>query len=739
MTYDNATNKWSVQGRVLNPVECYEYRQYQEFCWQQGVNSVDDMLKTLHTDDGDVPVWSTYYEMRYPDDDDLNALYASGKKVPYQLYRELAFCQQCNQNLTDNAEENAATNADGSEKVFNGASASTTITLGGKTVAGTKENRRKKWQQEMHKYFSPHSTHCYVVASDYKATVDQRAKNMMIAFYLETDGNMRCYFNHWYDGDSCDEADNDCYLTIPWDMDGAASHLYQGWDGVMFQQSYALFDRGEGVWLDDAGTETLTLHDTAAKMRATKTKAGLEIFSTDGCYRYWMIDRILKWPKVVSSFDGERKYIETATAADNHYPALHGLRLESLPAFQRKRFAYRDGYFQTGDLFRHFFQDRVMGPITVKITAAQDGYFAMGVDSTSSAKYSCYLKEGESHTFTEVAAGEGGKLIYIFGADKISELDISGCSPKNSNWMLSECTLLRKLVIGGEGYTPAYTTDLLSMLNLGQMPFLEEIDIRNTMITDVNASLCPRLRKVLAEGSLLKSITLAESSPIDTLHLPGTMTTLYFKNLPNLSYTGLNASSGLCVPSMANVVRVRVEGTPHFNAPRLIADVLSTRKAAWNLRVADQDLVGDGKELIGLVRAKVGGIDMGGNTQDKPVVNGLYKLTAIHEQEDIAAIEKGIEGITLFVYILAYIHNISWYLGGEYSPIGGDDPTEDNINEWYSYYNGETYDEYAARELGTSGSDGYNDADISIFITMTAEDIANKYGQWSLVFLPKSM
>ena len=104
--------------------------------------------------------------------------------------------------------------------------------------------------------------------------------------------------------------------------------------------------------------------------------------------------------------------------------------------------------------------------------------------------------------------------------------------------MLSECTLLRKLVIGGEGYTPAYTTDILSTLNLGQMPFLEELDIRNTMITDVNASLCPRLRKVLAEGSLLKNITLAESSPIDTLHLPGTMTTLYFKNLPSLTYPG---------------------------------------------------------------------------------------------------------------------------------------------------------------------------------------------------------
>lgn len=678
MTYDNATNKWSVQGRVLNPVECYEYRQYQEFCWQQGVNSVDDMLKTLHTDDGDVPVWSTYYEMRYPDDDDLNALYASGKKVPYQLYRELAFCQQCNQNLTDNAEENAAKNPDGSEKVFNGAGASTTITLGGKTVAGTKENRRKKWQQEMHKYFSPHSTHCYVVASDYKATVDQRAKNMMIAVYLETDGSMRYYFNHWYDGDSCDEADNDCYLTIPWDMDGAASHLYQGWDGVMFQQSYALFDRGEGVWLNDAGTETLTLHDTAAKMRATKTKTGLEIFSTDGCYRYWMTDRILKWPKVVSSFDGERKYIETATAADNHYPALHGLRLESLPAFQRKRFAYRDGYFQTGDLFRHFFQDRVMGPITVKITAAQDGYFAMGVDSTSSAKYSCYLKEGESHTFTETAAGEGGKLIYIFGADKISELDISGCSPKNSNWMLSECTLLRKLVIGGEGYTPAYTTDILSTLNLGQMPFLEELDIRNTMITDVNASLCPRLRKVLAEGSLLKNITLAESSPIDTLHLPGTMTTLYFKNLPNLTYPG-----GLTIDGMAKVTKLFLDGSPKIDAMTLLREV-TTASALKSVRIAGLAATESVELLRAIKNHGAVGIDANGADYDESGqcsgLIGRWILTLLSEESEIAELKR-------------YFPNLE-VINSQFSVIKIDDVVSGDFCEKYSNPENQTGADY---------------------------------------------
>lgn len=642
MTYDSSTGKWVIVGRVLNPVECYEYRQYQEFCWQQGVNSVEDMLKTLHTDDGDVPIWSTYYESRYPDDDDLNDLYAKGKKVPYQLFRELQFCQQCNQNLTENPEENGALNPDGSEKVFNGAGASTTITLDGNTVAGTKANRLLKWQHEMHHYFNPYSTNHYIVASDYKATVDQRAKNMMIAVYLETDGNMRYYFNHWYDGDSVDEADNDCYLTIPWDMDGANSHLYQGWDGVMFRQSFALFERGEGVWIDDNGTQ-LTLHDTAAAMRSAKTGTGLEIFSAAGSYRYWMTNRILKWPKVVSSFDGQRKYIETATAADNHYPALHGLRLESLPAFQRKRFAYRDGYYQTGDLFKHFFQARVMGAITVKITAAQDGYFGMGVDSTSSAKYSCYLQAGESYTFTETAAGVGGKLIYIFGADKLSELDLSGCTAKNSNWVIADCTLLRKLIIGGESYSPSYTDDILSTLNLGQMPFLEEIDIRNTTIMSLNASLCPRLRSVLAVGSSLRTLSVAESSPVETLQLPAGMTSLQLVNLPRLRYP----DGGLTFEGLSNVTRLQLSGCPNIDGEKLLNDIIEQDGKITEIYIALDNVSSDDTVLQALKASGVRGI--GSELKDAcDGLTGRWVLTSLIDDTEFAALAKYFPELELY-------------------------------------------------------------------------------------------
>ena len=646
MTYDSGTKQWKIVGRVLNPVECYEYRQYQEFCWQQGVNKVDDLLgadfvaasEAGTLTDADIPKWTTYYESRYPDDDDLNALYEKGKKVPYQLYRELAFCQQCNQNLTDNAEENGALNEDGTEKIFNGAGASTTIELDGTPdVPGTKENRLLKWQHEMHKYFSPYSTNCYIVASDYKATVDQRAKNMMIAVYKEADGNMRYYFNHWYDGDSVDEADNDCFLTIPWDMDGATSHKYQGWDGVMFQQTYALYEKGEGVYTGDKDTENkpvqLTLGETARAMRATKTDAGQEIFSPDGCYRYWMTNRILKWPKVVSSFDGERKYIETATASENRYPALHGLRLDSLPAFQRKRFAFRDGYYQTSGLYKHQCQARMVGVCTVTITAAQDGFFAIGKDNTSSHIESCYLKEGESYTFATINCADQGTLIYIFGSDKLGTLDLSGCTIKN-NHNFSDCAMLKRLILGGTDYTLSASDEYLTVLSLDNNPFIEEIDVRNTALQSLNTTGCPRLKAVYADGSKLTTFTPAEASPLETLSLPGTLKTLLLKNLPKLRYP-----SGLSVEDMSSITSLVADGCPLIDGTELL-DAVCAVATLKSVRVSGISTTKSPALLTKLNTDGTIGIDANGTVMDETGrcsgLTGRWILTELVEDSELA-------------------------------------------------------------------------------------------------------
>ena len=602
MTFDAASRKWSVTGRVVNPVENYEELKYDYLCWMQGVNSVEDMM-VIDSSTG-FPIWMSYFESRYPDDDDLNDKYERGLKVPYNLYRWLMFCQQCNHNLTA---------ADGN------------ITLDGASVAGTPANRLQKWCHELHKQANVKSCCNYTVASDYKAAVDQRSKNAMLGFYLDTDGRVKLYMNHWYDGDCVDGSDNDCGLTIPWDMDARTSHLYQGWDNVLFKQIYAA---GE-IWLNDSGSETITLSAVAAAMRKVE-RNNIRVFSADGCYYYWVTKRLAKWAKVISSYDGERKYIENSTPADNYFYALHGLRLDDLPDYQRKRFKYCDGQYQVGDLYTNPFKARMMGNIEITITAAQDGFFGLGEDRADVCADSCHLLAGESYTMRANAAQESGKMIYIFGADKLAKLDISHCSPKLEAFSLEYCTLLEDLIIGGEDYVPEYTTGILSSLELPAMPFLKKVDIRNTKIATMTARNCPRLKTLLAAGSRLQSVTMAESAPIETLELPATISDLRLKNIKGLTYPG-----GMTFEGMSNLRRLVVDNCPLIDKAALMEAATAANAVITKIRLTGLDILTNSSVLQALVDAGATGIDANGVAYDETgQCSGLVGIWALRNLVD---------------------------------------------------------------------------------------------------------
>lgn len=653
MTFNNSTKKWSVSGRVVNPVECYELLKYDSLCWMQGVNSVSDMMQIDSTTGN--PVWMSYFESRYPDDDDLNELYENGQKAPYQLFRWLQFCQQCNQHLT-------AVDGD--------------ITVDGETVAGTAANRLLKWEHELHKYANVHSLLCYTVASDYKACVDQRSKNMMIAFYLEPTGTMRAYLNHWYDGDCVDGSDNDCGLTIPWDMDARTSHLYQGWDSVIFQQCYAAGD----IWLDDGGNTTISLSEVAGAMRKAE-RNNIKVFSAEGCYYYWVTKRLAKWAKVVSSFDGERKYIQNSTASDNYFFALHGLRLDDLPDYQRKRFKYCDGQYQVGDLYTNPFKARMMGPIEITIMAAQDGFFGLGEDRADACADSCHLLAGQSYTMTVNAAQESGKMIYIFGADKLSKLDISHCTPKLEAFSLEYCTLLEELVIGSADYTPAYTTGVLSALELPAMPFLKKLDIRNTRITSVTAKNCPRLRTILAEGTPLRSITLPESAPLTTLQLPATMTSLSFANIPTLSYPG-----GLTFDGLGHIGKVYVHNCPNIDVCQLLITAINAGSIIQQIHLDGLTCTGPSSILSALMSAGATGLDNDGKPYEETGqcsgLTGRWVMTDFVTSATLAALQA--------YFPMMEIHN------SQFSHICFDDTEDDpenisNLDNATGYQYGNSY------------------------------------------------
>ena len=71
------------------------------------------------------------------------------------------------------------------------------------------------------------------------------------------------------------------------------------------------------------------------------------------------------------------------------------------------------------------------------------------------------------------------------------------------------------------------------------------------------------------------------------------------------------------------------------------------------------------------------------------------------DPEQIAAIEAGIDGITLITDIAAYIEQIDM-VNGETQPVNPDEEVEspvtvENIVTHVRYYNGETYQEWLSR------------------------------------------
>ena len=577
MTYTGG--RWRITGDVVNPVENYELLAYNDMDWFQGVKSVDDMLAPK-SDDDSTPVWLNYFESRYPDNDDLNQAYEDGRKVPYSLYKWLKWCEQCNQNLTE---------TDGN------------IMLDGSSVNGTPANRLLKFKHELHKVANVYSMICYHVFTDYIAAVDQRSKNMMVGFYLDTDGEMRMYLNHLYDGDTILGSDNDCGLTIPAELDpnNDPNGYYQGHDSVLFTQ----LAKADYIWLKDYEndsdtadtTKTVTVASIAATMRSLQLESGLCPFSPEGIRKYWITDRLQKWPKLVSSYDGIRKYIEHSKSNDNYFYALHGLSIQRLEDYVATRFLYRDGYYQCGDTYSSTISMRCTGTnMSVTIKAAKDGFFGIGVDQASSARESVYLQEGESATLHSGNTNLGsGVMLYIYGAERIAELDVRNATPKQSGWDISELTLIKKLIIGGDGYSPATNTgEELNTLNLGQLPFLEELDVRNFPVKAIDASYCPRLKKLLASGSSLQTFTPAESSPIDTMQLPGTMTALTLVNLPDLTYPG-----GLAIDNFTKVSRIRLSGCGGIDSVALLNDAIEDGAQIAEITLPELDVTADSEIL----------------------------------------------------------------------------------------------------------------------------------------------
>ena len=652
----NANGSWTVTGKVVNPVEGFELLSYQGMDWFKGVTSLSDMMAASTSfskwvqaliDDGSisvetVPAWTYYFESLV-DDDDLAIAYALGKKVPYNLYRWMRFCDSCDWD-TYHEDDN-----DGGAARLN------------------------LWKTDLYKYASPYSCFAYDIFTDYDAAVDQRAKNMQPMWFLEagckvvdgvyynannnaqdaaTDGMAcRMYLNKVYDCDTCNGKDNDGGQTVDAEVDPnklpdeltGYTNPYAGYNSVLFRNMYLQ----QTVYVDGNNTE-LSLRTVASAMRScTVTVDGqtLKPFSPDGANYFFVQSRIKRWQKKVSSYDGERKYIDFTATSDNiYFYALQGLGLTSLPAFIERRWRIRDGFYGVGDFFSGVLAGRVNAPsgAKIRITAAKTGYFGIGNDSSGSLSESVYLEAGESYNFTDFSHEEGA-LLYIYQADRMSMIDLSEITLSN-NFDFSVMTLAEEIYIGKVGKVNltigAYT--LLSNLNMGELPFLKKLDIRDTVITNVVCSSCPRLESLYAAGSRLTRADIADGAKITYMQLPATYNYLKLRYLPNLT------TAGLVLADAASISTLIVENCAKISSMgllRTIAGATGTRLST--VRVTPVNETYDGTDLRLLSSLNLTGLDANLTAQSVPAIIGTYMLSKYTDEELLAAWQTEFAQLTI--------------------------------------------------------------------------------------------
>lgn len=644
----NSNGRWTVTGSVVNPTDGFELLNYQGMDWFKGVSSVADMMAPSTSfskwvqaliDGGDisvqtVPAWTYYFECLI-DDDDLAIAYALGKKVPYNLYRWMKFCDSCDYDKRGQTGLNL-------------------------------------WKTDLYKYASPHSCLSYDVFTDYCAAVDQRAKNMQPMWFLEdgckvvngvyyNDANqesdlttgmlaMRMYLNKVYDCDTCNGKDNDGGQTVDAEVDpnkmpeGAYTNPYAGYNSVLFRNIYLQ----QTVYIDAQGTE-LSLRTVASAMRScTATIDGqtLKPFSPEGATYFFLTARINRWQKKVSSYDGERKYIDfTSTTANNiYFYALQGLGLTSLPAFIERRWRIRDGFYGTGNFFSGVLSGRVNAPSGAKIsiTAAKTGYFGIGNDSSGSISESVYLEAGQSHNFTNFSHEEGA-LLYIYQADRMSMIDLSEITLSN-NFDFSVMTLAEEIYLGKVGKENltigAYT--LLTNVNLGELPFLKKLDIRGTLITNVVCSGCPRLESLYAASSQLARADIADGAKITYMQLPSTYTYLRLRYLPNLQ------RSGLVLADKKSITTLIIENCAKISSVDLLRELAGT--SGNNLRVVratPYNVSYDGSDLTTISALHLSGLDANLTAQDAPALVGTYMLTKYADDEVLSAWQSEFADLTI--------------------------------------------------------------------------------------------
>ena len=440
----------------------------------------------------------------------------------------------------------------------------TPVTYGETTYTeDTEEYRLAKFKYEFENYFNMHYSSLYYVFTFFALMTDQRAKNLFLTRWKESDGVYRWY-PYFYDNDTIFGINNEGALVFDYfheDTDQlGSSNVFNGQNSVLWNNFRLCFPR-----------EIESTYSTLRSSGKLNYNKIISQFVTQGSD---------KWSEAIYNADADYKYVSMAREAIEHKDEdgnvvtgldasnlyqVRGTGEQHLRYFIANRINYCDskwyaGNYPSDDIFLRIYTpkaadnatqeeiDRINASLaavpanpSITITPFSDMY--AGVRYKSGTLQQERLKAGESFTFSPLNANEtfGDTETAIYGASEISSLgDLSGlyCGVIS----LGNASKLTELTVGSAN--SAYYNDNFRSIDVGSNRLLRSIDLRNcsglgiagdTPQTTLELAYCPNIEHIYTEGTNLSSVSLPDGGYIKTLHLPKSISTIVIKNQQNIT------------------------------------------------------------------------------------------------------------------------------------------------------------------------------------------------------------
>ncbi len=489
--------------------------------------------------------------------------------------------------------------------------------------------RREVFYQELSQHFDINDIAFYYVFTELFLMVDNRAKNMFLTTY-----------------------DGDIWMFLPYDFDTALGINNTG--GRVFSYGLEATDtiNGDYVYNDEMGSvlwknfmDTFS-REIAAMYQNMETSGA---FTLDNLLRYFS-NHQNNWPIALWNEDQNWKYAPSEVGSETYLGMWQGKKESQREWWLRRRITYISSKYLSQTARDDVITFRVYSPEgtttalaasiaavppnpNIRVTPYQDVYV--------NAKWGSWPAKTRAYADTEVLmtapAGVGSANdteTYIYSASAIKDLgDLSALYVGYID--VTNAIHLESLRIGNADTD--YINLKCSSVSVGNNTALKTIDVRGcaALVGTLNLSNCPNIETIYAERTSLAAVTTPDGGCIKTIHLPGTLTSLFLRNQTSIE--------DFSCAGYSNIQALWIENCPYLDDD--LKDILAACTSLTHVRLINVDWDEDSADTL-VALAALGGLDENGNTTAKAVVTGKVNITNC-SADDLSTIHTAFPNLTV--------------------------------------------------------------------------------------------